>query len=188
MKNKKDVKSRSWTFIVYPESAPKNWRDILDSEYIKWVESPLHDKDVNPDGTIKKPHWHILLLFDGPVRYTQALNISNEIKAPVPQKAQSAKGLVRYMVHLDNPEKYQYKKSDIIAHGGADVQDFFQLSATNRRDILIEISKFIHEEHIKSFDYLVMYSIKNNKYDWFDVISYHGPFFIKSMIDSQKNR
>ena len=53
-KNKKDVRARTWTFILYPESAPENWRYILDGYHIPWVESPLHDKDVNPDGTVKK--------------------------------------------------------------------------------------------------------------------------------------
>ena len=52
-------KGRDWTFIVYPESAPLDWRNILDETHIKWIESPLHDKDFNADGTLKKPHWHI---------------------------------------------------------------------------------------------------------------------------------
>ena len=61
-KSKKPVeKGRDWTFIVYPESTPKNWRDILDETHMRWVESPLHDKDVNPDGELKKEHYHILL-------------------------------------------------------------------------------------------------------------------------------
>ena len=50
----KNVKGRDWTFIVYPESAPKAWREILDDTHLRWVESPLHDRDVNPDGEIKK--------------------------------------------------------------------------------------------------------------------------------------
>ncbi|MEE5905358.1 Rep family protein, partial [Streptococcus pneumoniae] len=62
MSEKKEiVKGRDWTFLVYPESAPENWRTILDETFMRWVESPLHDKDVNADGEIKKPHWHILL-------------------------------------------------------------------------------------------------------------------------------
>ena len=51
--SKKDDRARTWTFIVYPESAPQNWRELLDECHVSWVESPLHDKDVNPDGTVK---------------------------------------------------------------------------------------------------------------------------------------
>ncbi|MDU7039740.1 MAG: Rep family protein, partial [Lactococcus lactis] len=63
MAKKKDTRTRNWTFFVYPESAPSNWREILDSYHVPWIESPLHDKDVNSDGEIKKAHWHVLLMF-----------------------------------------------------------------------------------------------------------------------------
>ena len=26
----KDKRSRNWTFVIYPESAPENWMDLLD--------------------------------------------------------------------------------------------------------------------------------------------------------------
>ena len=50
----KETRTRSWTFLVYPESAPDNWRDYLDEEHLEWVESPLHEFDVNPTGEVKK--------------------------------------------------------------------------------------------------------------------------------------
>ena len=43
----KDRRARSWSWIVYPESAPDNWRQLLDETGEKWIESPLHDKDIN---------------------------------------------------------------------------------------------------------------------------------------------
>lgn len=43
-----DGRTRNWCAVVYPDSAPENWRDILDGQHICWVESPLHDQDVNP--------------------------------------------------------------------------------------------------------------------------------------------
>lgn len=69
--SEKIIKGRDWAFIVYPESAPENWREILDDTHIRWIESPLHDKDFNPDGTIKKPHWHVMLSADGPITQKQ---------------------------------------------------------------------------------------------------------------------
>lgn len=48
-------RTRSWTFILYPESAPENWREILNDLFIQWVESPLHDKDIDEGtGELKK--------------------------------------------------------------------------------------------------------------------------------------
>ena len=43
-------KGRDWTFVVYPESAPSNWRELLDDTHLRWIESPLHDKDLDADG------------------------------------------------------------------------------------------------------------------------------------------
>ena len=58
-------RTRNWVVIVYPESAPENWRSHLDDLHLEWIESPLHEFDVNADGEVKKAHWHVLLLFGG---------------------------------------------------------------------------------------------------------------------------
>lgn len=50
MEKKKDSRTRNWSFIVYPESAPNNWREILQEEMTPFAVSPLHDKDIN-EGT-----------------------------------------------------------------------------------------------------------------------------------------
>ena len=56
----KESRTRNWTIVLYPESAPDNWRTLIDDLHIEWVESPLHDKDVNANGEPKKAHWHLL--------------------------------------------------------------------------------------------------------------------------------
>ena len=54
-------KSRYWTFLIYPDSAPKNWYELLEELHLPTCVSPLHDRDVNPDGEIKKPHYHVMI-------------------------------------------------------------------------------------------------------------------------------
>src|SRR5699024_8021253 len=115
MKKNKNQRTRNWPIIVYPESAPENWIDILQKEYVKMVVSPLHDKDVNPDDTLKKAHYHVLFMFDGVKSYNQVKSIADSVNAPIPQIVGSAKGLTRYMLHLDNPDKAQYDSSDLQA-------------------------------------------------------------------------
>ena len=56
-----NARVKVWTFIVYPESVKENWREILDEMHIQWVESPLHDKDLNATGEAKKAHRHIMV-------------------------------------------------------------------------------------------------------------------------------
>ena len=179
----KNVKGRDWTFIVYPESAPISWREILNNTHLRWVESPLHDKDINPDGEIKKAHWHILLTYDGPVNIVAVKKITDKLNAPVPQKISSAKGLVRYMIHLDNPEKFQYSRSDIKGHNGADVASYFELTAINKLMIMKDIVRYIYENEVDNYSDFLMYCIEN-KDDWFDVAINSNTIAINKMIDA----
>ena len=100
MAERKDERSRNWVIIVYPESAPKDWQGILDNMHVQWIESPLHDKDTNPDGTIKKAHWHVILAFGSKKSYKQVKEIADNLHAPTPQKVHNMKGQVRYLVPL----------------------------------------------------------------------------------------
>ncbi len=177
------VKGRDWTFVVYPESAPEQWRTILDETYMRWVESPLHDKDVNPDGELKKPHWHILLSADGPISESAVKKIIEPLNCPVPQKVGSSKGLVRYMVHLDNPEKYQYDMTDIVGHNGADVSSYFELTATNRLSCMKEIITYIYDNKIDNYSDFLMICISNSD-NWFDIAINHNTLAINKMIDA----
>ena len=45
-----DGRSQIWAFIVYPESLPDNWLDILRDLHTIGAISPLHDGDYNPTG------------------------------------------------------------------------------------------------------------------------------------------
>lgn len=182
--NKKVVeKGRDWTFLIYPESAPKNWREILDETHMRWVESPLHDKDTNADGEIKKAHWHILLSSDGPVTLQAVEKIIKPLNSPIPKKVGSSKGLVRYMAHLDNPEKYQYPVDEIIGHNGADVASYFELSMTNKLSLMKDIVKYIFDEQIDNYADFLMIAIETSD-DWFNIAINHNTLAINKMIDA----
>lgn len=51
----KEKRSNKWAFLLYQESAPENYLDILEEMHIPFVLSPWHDKDVNKEtGEFKK--------------------------------------------------------------------------------------------------------------------------------------
>lgn len=182
------ARTRNWTFVVYPESVSSNWRDVLDEEHIQWVESPLHDKDTNADGEIKKAHIHVLVMYDGVKSYNQILEITNKINASVPQKCGSAKGLVRYMVHMDNPEKYQYLKTDIIGHGGVDIMEMLKPTSGSRYEMFKEMTEFIVENDVREYETLWIYAMQNRFDDWFQLLSDNGTFAINNFIKSRRHR
>lgn len=180
----RDTRTRNWVFVAYPESVPLNWRDILDEQRIPWVESPLHDADENADGTEKKSHWHILLLYPGKKSYQQVSAVTKKINATVPQECQSAKGTVRYMAHLDNPEKKQYARSEIIGHGGIDVAEYLKPNQTARYQLIAEMIEWVEAYCITEFYELLIYAQANRFDDWFPLLCDNSAFVMSQFIRS----
>lgn len=183
-----DERTRNWTFLVYPESAPENWRNIIDNEHIQWVESPLHDKDDNADGEQKKPHWHVLVLFEGKKSYEQVKELTDKFYATIPQKCASAKGLVRYMAHLDNPEKFQYDKGSIIGHGGIDVAEYLKPTNSSRYQLIGEMRKWVNDTGCVEFCDLFDYAAEEHFDDWFPLLCDNSAYIMGEFIKSRRNR
>lgn len=188
----KDNRTRNWTFVIYPVEgnppAPANWRDILDGEHIQWIESPLHDKDTDASGEPKKAHIHILVMYEGNKSYEQIKEITDELNAPTPQKCASVKGLVRYMAHLDNPEKVQYDRGLIIGHGGADVAEYLKPTSSSRYQLIKEMMDFVRERNIVEMEDLLVYASAERFDDWFPLLCDNSAYIMGAMIKSRRHR
>lgn len=189
-------KARYWQALVYPDSAPENWRDILNDLFVMWVASPLHDKDVNDDGTPKKPHYHVYLIFDNTYTYSYAKDIYDEIGAVFPDLARTViiKNLpacIKYLTHENKPDKAQYDKSG-ITHSEDFVPEKFEeqptLDELKRRDkeIYYEILDFINEQDIVELCDLIDYARWNND-EWSEYIR-HKTIAIAYHINSRRNK
>lgn len=202
----KDERTRNWVFVVYPTkeqleklgseydgsdgygTLPDNWRSILDDLHIQWIESPLHDRDKNPNGTIKKPHWHILLLFEGNKSFEQIKSVTDALNAPIPQKCSSVKGTVRYMAHLDHADKYQYEKSLIIGHGGADVAEYLKMTNSTRYQMIREMKQWVNQSGCIEFCDLFDYAAEERFNDWFPLLCDNSAYILGEYIKSRRNR
>lgn len=183
----KDDRTRTWTFEGYPnDSLPPNYREILGDELkLEYIEGPVHDKDTNPDGTTKKPHIHFVLLFEGNKSYEQVKEITDLLHCPIPQKVRSVQGIVRYLIHKDNPEKWQYKLSDIHVHGNIDINDYFKPSQTEILTDTKEIQKFIKDNYISEYSELCDYllDMENN---WYYVVTSCKTLHFKTYLNSRR--
>lgn len=189
MSNNKQVeRARNWLFIIYPESAPEDWIEQLDSLNVQTCISPLHDKDTNPTGEPKKAHHHVLLVFDGNKSYNQVSKITEQLNASIPIIAQSVKGSVRYFTHMDNPEKYQYNAKDIISLSGFDVAEALKPSSADRYSLIKDMIEFIQDNQISEFEELVIYAINNKMDTWFPLLCDNSAYIIGKVIDSKRNR
>ena len=184
----KETRTRNWTIVLYPESAPENWREVLDDMHIEWIESPLHDKDINANGETKKAHWHILLMFGGVKTYEQVKEITDKLNAPIPERCHNAKAMVRYMAHLDNPDKAQYSVSDIKAHGGVDLAEMLRPSSSERYTIISEMIAFIKEYNIMEFQDLMDYAASEKFDTWFPLLCDSSAYVVGQYIKSQRHR
>lgn len=164
-KKKPDARARAWTFIVYPESAPVNWKEVLDGYFVPWSCSPLHDSDKNATGEPKKSHWHILMSFTGKKSYTQVMAISERICGTSPQICHDQKGLVRYFTHRDNPEKAQYRQQDIEAHCGFDLDEYLKPTSSECMALQNEMIEWCYKNKITDFADLQIYAVRE-RMDW----------------------
>lgn len=186
---------RNFTAVVYLDSAPENWLDILSDHHIPLCVSPYHDKDVTAMGEVKKPHYHVMLCFDAPKTPDQAKEVFATINAVVsPKKSEfivsSLRAMARYFCHLDNPDKAQYSTEDVRAMAGLDYHAIIGLASDKYRAIG-EMMDFCRTNQIISFAELMVYC-KNERYDWFrclcDNASYCMSKFLRSLEYDMSNK
>lgn len=167
------IKKRNWAFILYLDSAPSNWRDILQETGCMFAISPYHDKDINADGSPKKPHYHIIVCYDGPTSYNVIKRITDSVNATIPQPLEQIRGYYRYFTHKDNPEKYQYSESDISTINGFNINNYIELSYTEVSNILLQLQYLIRDKKFLEYSDLLDYLVDNDLKEFWDVARNH---------------
>lgn len=175
---------RNFATVVYPESAPENWKEILDDLKIPCFCSPLHDRDLNPTGEEKKPHYHVLVPFDGKKSRDQVRVLFESFGGVGVEVVQSLRGYARYLCHLDNPEKAQYKPDDVTSFHGADYADVIGLPVDNLRCVR-EMMEWINTTRCLSFARLLSYAA-DERGDWFRVLCNSNALVIREYLKSRQ--
>lgn len=174
------LKGRHFAFVVYPESAPANWKQLLRDMGLAFVVSPLHDKDVNPDGTPKKPHYHVIVSWGNTTTYRAARGLCDHLNCPLPQLLKNPTGMYRYLNHRDNPEKYQYKEQPETFNGWCR-----PLDSTDVANLKQEIWELVYIEDCQEYGELLMVC-KMMGSEYFEVAS-NNTLFFKAIIDGYRN-
>ena len=170
-KKEHETKSRFWTAIVYEDSAPEDWRDIIKISGLRCAISPYHDKDINPTGEPKKPHWHIILCWDGPTTYNNARKfVQDELNTPIPKDLKSVRGLYNYFSHKDNPEKAQYDEKLIEHLNGFCLAEFVELTRGEVNEAIKSAFNIIRTVGITEYSSLLDFLEDNGLGDEWDVV------------------
>ena len=178
---------RCWQFIAYPESVPDGWIDILKEHHTQFCVSPLHDQDKMPDGTLKKAHWHVIFIFDGPHSYDQMKAITDSVNAAPPQRIASIRGAVRYLIHLDDPEKHPYHKEEVRFFCGCDVSSYFDWSQSDQDLAIREIQHYCNEYNIIEFCDLLNYAYETEPC-WYYVLTHTSTNLFKTFLASKRHK
>lgn len=180
-----NTKSRYWAFVLYPESAPDDWQDVLIQTGLPIIISPLHDKDKNADGSQKKAHYHVILIYPNTTTFNSIKRITDSLNQPHPQYINALRGYYNYLTHKDNPEKFQYNENDIKSFNGFHKDDYFQLNPSDENEIYSKLENIIIEHEIKEFYHLIIFLKYENLIDELNFIRRHTIYF-KEFINSYR--
>ena len=175
----KKLKKKIWLYIVYPESAPEDWIESMKLTGIQFALSPLHDKDLDVMGNLKKPHWHMIVIFDGPTTFMTASSFRSITKGPYPKACQGLRGAYDYFTHANDVDKAQYEKKDIQHFNGFEME----LSMKDSFKMKKELIEIIIKENILSymqFNLNVMYYLE---YEYYLIVA-NNAFYFNTLISS----
>lgn len=182
----KDKRSNKWAFLIYKESSPKDYLDVLDEMHVPFILSPWHDKDVNRStGEFKKAHKHGALFFETLKSYTQVSELLQEkLNTPAHiEVVMSPKGMYDYFTHAENPEKTLYNIDDIEAGAGFNLDKF--LAEQSSDEFLNKVIDLIEDNDITEFEELV-YFARVNDYILLNLVLDKTYFFAK-FLDSRRH-
>lgn len=108
-----DKKFRSFAGTLYPDSESYDCETLLStirSKFIDWAYI-LHDKDVNENGELKKPHFHWV----GRATPRCLSVVSNFLGLPENdiEVVKNFDNMVMYLIHLNDIDKFQYSADDV---------------------------------------------------------------------------
>lgn len=166
------TKSKYFCAILYPDSTTYDSDNVikaLANEHLTFAVSPIHDKDVEEDGSPKKGHYHLLLA------YSSATTLNNiyrwfkycgmpESELHAVRVCASGVGYYRYLTHKDNPEKAQYNDNDIRVFNDSDeLFKKFSKTASDKIDDLVRIFQIVDKLNTISFHSLIQFLMFNER-------------------------
>lgn len=174
---KKPSKTSYFLFLVYPESAPDDWVGMLRRSHCAFAISPLHQPDEEHD----KPHYHVIFHSDGPINLSNAYEkIPNEVPANgYVEPAGSSSGSMRYLIHLDDPEKEQFPggANAIQLLNGFPLDLTRELSKAEKAKIRAAIFEIIRENGVTEYADLIFGLIDYGDPDMLDYACNHTILF-----------
>lgn len=162
---------RIFSIILYEESDSYDIKNVMfnikSNKYYAYI---LHNKDKDNKGQFKKPHYHIIIRLDN-ASTIDALSRKLGVPSNFIQNIQNERSYIRYLIHFDDAEKYQYELREICfsRYYQRKIMKAFEDLETEE-DIIIKIYNKIDELNDLKIDkrestFLLIQYINVNCYD-----------------------
>lgn len=110
----KSKSKRCYWISLICYSAPNTFKPLLDIS-THWAYA-YHDLDVDKEGKLKEPHYHILVHFKQARSPNSCIRYILSKQNVFGEECVSPLGAFEYLFHKNDPDKYQYDKSIVITH------------------------------------------------------------------------
>lgn len=158
---------------------------ILKNVLVDFFISPLHYLDIDDQEEVtqyKKPHFHLLFIFESMKSLKQVLELFQTFNGVGAKKLDSRRKAARYLCHLDHPHKAQYDPKLVYFTGGL---NYFEIINTVN-DVNAEVGemiKYIMENNIFSFSRFSLICLEQFPV-WYNLLLNSKSYFIDKFIKS----
>lgn len=184
---KLNERRRSFSIVINPPkdtTQPMEWLNL----YVNSIRTELnaysyfaiiHDKDINELGQEKTKHLHLILLskekssgLDILAMLCKILNCK-EVQISI-DKVYNIRQDIRYLIHEDQPQKYQYTKSEIITNKKAYLWTCLEDEQEYQTFTIKDCEKAVMVDHLDLIDLMKRYGLeqyKKNRIVMIDIIN-----------------
>ena len=120
-------------------------RRAYDKEERRFIEIAAEEVKIPHVGDLKKPHYHVYIKLDYSTTAVAMIQKFSELHVTYFEEVNSERGYLRYLAHLDNPEKARYSVIDCVSLGGVDISPLYSTSEAEKRELYGAIFKLIND-------------------------------------------
>lgn len=195
-----------WTFLLYEDSTPDNWLDVLDKSgaQIAYIlhDSDVWDKDVidgesikHEKGSPKKAHYHVLLRWDNAKSWKQMYNYFNCLGTSHFEVVKTPKHAFMYLTHEteDSRKKkkhlYDVKSIEFLNSSLENFESFARVSGRSTdTGNLVEIFEYLRDNEIIEMADFINDCLRDGRLDLIETASGRQGYIIQSYITSLRNK
>ena len=181
------MKKRGWELVTYPDSMPSDWETIIDATQLEWWMSPLHDRDTDENGVLKKPHFHHTVYSQSNIEGSYIVEICTALGSKlVPQPVKRKSASIQYHFHLNSPTKYLYPIEGFRVFGGADYAPYLAVTLSEKQGLLCDVINYCEDLGIVEFADLVNECVEGRlEKRYLDCVC-SNVMFLRSYLQSRK--